>query len=156
MSIIWENIKIVNDTCGHNAGDELLIQLSRIISAQVRTSDSLARLGGDEFGLLLDGCDEERGRIIANSILSAVKNFHFFYNGKSNTVGISIGMTSVTSRSRKAKDVISEADSACYWAKESGRHRLCIFQDNKAELTARRDEVSWVERIKSALEEDRS
>ncbi len=150
-----DGFKIVNDTCGHNAGDELLIQLSRIISAQVRTSDSLARLGGDEFGLLLDGCDEERGRIIANSILSAVKNFHFFYNGKSNTVGISIGMTSVTSRSRKAKDVISEADSACYWAKESGRHRLCIFQDNKAELTARRDEVSWVERIKSALEEDR-
>lgn len=150
-----DGFKIVNDTCGHSAGDELLIQLSQIISAQVRTSDSLARLGGDEFGLLLDGCDEERGRIIANSILSTVKNFHFFFNGKKLSVGISIGMTSISSSSSKADDVINEADSACYWAKESGRHRLCIFQDNKAELTAKRDEVSWVERIKSALKEDR-
>ncbi|MGD9825125.1 MAG: EAL domain-containing protein [Desulfobacter sp.] len=149
-----DGFKIVNDTCGHNAGDELLIQLSRLISAQVRTSDSLARLGGDEFGLLLDGCDEERGRIIANSILSAVKNYHFFHDHKIHTVGISIGMTSVTSNSCKAKDVINEADSACYLAKESGRQRLCIFQDNKAELIAKRDEVSWVERIKSALKEN--
>ncbi len=149
-----DGFKIINDTCGHNAGDELLIQLSRLISAQVRTSDSLARLGGDEFGLLLDGCDEERGQIIANSILSAVKNYHFFHDHKIHTVGISIGMTSVTRNSCKAKDVINEADSACYLAKESGRQRLCIFQDNKAELIAKRDEVSWVERIKFALEED--
>ena len=150
-----DGFKIVNDTCGHNAGDELLIQLSQIIKSQVRTSDSLARLGGDEFGLLLEGCDEERGRIIVNNILSVVKNHHFFYDGQNHTVGISIGMTSVTSDSIKAKDVISEADSACYWAKESGRHRLCIFQDNKVELTARQNEVNWVERIKSALKEDR-
>ncbi|WP_020586390.1 EAL domain-containing protein [Desulfobacter curvatus] len=150
-----DGFKIVNDTSGHNAGDELLIQLARLIGAQVRTSDSLARLGGDEFGLLLDGCDEERGRIIANSILSVVKNFHFLYDGKTHTVGISIGMTSVNSNSIKATDVIREADSACYLAKDSGRHRLCIFQDNKTALKAKRDEVSWVERMKSALEEDR-
>ncbi|PIE67247.1 MAG: GGDEF domain-containing protein [Deltaproteobacteria bacterium] len=150
-----DGFKIVNDTCGHAAGDELLVQLSQIISAQVRTSDSLARLGGDEFGLLLEGCDQGRGQIIANNILSGVKEFHFFHDGKVHPIGISIGMTSFSSKSSKAEDVINEADSACYWAKESGRQRLCLFQDNQAELTARRDEVSWVERIKSALEEDR-
>ncbi|PIE60733.1 MAG: GGDEF domain-containing protein [Desulfobulbus propionicus] len=150
-----DGFKIVNDTCGHAAGDDLLVQLSQIINAQVRTRDSLARLGGDEFGLLLDGCDEERGQIIASNILSSVKDFHFLYDGKIHTVGISIGMTSFSSRSCTAGEVLREADSACYWAKESGRHRLCIFQDNKEYLQARRDEVSWVERIKSALEEDR-
>ncbi|WP_278186349.1 diguanylate cyclase domain-containing protein [Desulfobacter hydrogenophilus] len=73
-----DGFKIVNDTCGHNAGDELLIQLSQIIQTQVRTSDSLARLGGDEFGLLLDGCDKDRGQIIATNILSVIKNHQFF------------------------------------------------------------------------------
>ncbi len=150
-----DGFKVVNDSCGHAAGDEMLVQLSELIGAQVRSSDSLARLGGDEFGLLLEGCDEDRGQIIANSILSSVKNFHFFHKGKVYTVGVSIGMTSFSSESYKVKDVISEADSACYWAKESGRHRLCLFRENKEVLTARQAEVSWVERISSALEEDR-
>ncbi len=150
-----DGFKLVNDTCGHAAGDELLVQLALIISAQVRSSDSLARLGGDEFGLLLEGCDQERGQIIANSILSSVKDFHFFYEGKRYSVGISIGMTSFSSQSSKAEDVLNEADSACYWAKESGRQRLCIFQENEKELATKRDEVSWVERINAALKEDR-
>ncbi len=150
-----DGFKIVNDTCGHAAGDELLVQLSQIISNQVRIRDSLARLGGDEFGLLLEGCDEERGQVIANNILNNVKEYRFFYNEKVHTVGISIGMTSFSNRTITAEDVIREADSACYWAKESGRERLCIFQDNEEELAARRDEISWVKQIKSALEEDR-
>ncbi|PIE42940.1 MAG: GGDEF domain-containing protein [Gammaproteobacteria bacterium] len=150
-----DGFKIVNDTCGHAAGDELLVQLSQIIGTQVRASDSLARLGGDEFGLLLEGCDEEHGQIIAKNILSGVKEYFFYFNGKSHSVGISIGMTSFSKTSGKAMEVIKEADSACYWAKESGRHRLCIFQESESELTTRRDEVTWVERIKSALEEDR-
>ncbi len=150
-----DGFKIVNDTCGHAAGDEMLIQLSEIIGAQVRNSDSLARFGGDEFGLLLERCDEDRGQIIVNNILNSVSEFYFFHDGKVYTVGISIGMTSFSSENYNVRDVINEADCACYWAKESGRHRLCIFRENKAELTARRTEVSWVERIRSAFDEDR-
>ncbi len=150
-----DGFKIINDTCGHGAGDELLVHLAKLIGSQVRNNDSLARLGGDEFGLILEGCDEERGQIIANSILSCVKDYQFFYNAKIYTIGISIGMTSFSRGSYKAKDVINEADSACYWAKESGRHRLCTFKENEKELATRRDAVSWAERITSALKEDR-
>ncbi len=150
-----DGFKIVNDTCGHTAGDELLIQLSKVISSHIRTNDLLARLGGDEFGLLLEGCDDKHGQIIANNILRHVKDYHFFHDGSIHSVGISIGMTSFSSGNYNVDDIICEADSACCWAKESGRHRLCIFQENKAELIARRDEISWIERIKSALEEDR-
>ncbi len=150
-----DGFKIVNDTCGHSAGDELLVHLSKLIGAQVRNNDSLARLGGDEFGLLLEGCDEERGQIIADNILNSVKEYHFFYDAKVYTVGISIGITSFSGEGKEAKDVINEADSACYLAKESGRHRRCIFQENEEELAIRRDAVSWAERITSALKEDR-
>ncbi|PID42364.1 MAG: GGDEF domain-containing protein [Gammaproteobacteria bacterium] len=150
-----DGFKIVNDTCGHAAGDDLLVQLSQVIGTQVRASDSLARLGGDEFGLLLEGCDEEHGQIIGKNILGSVKEYFFYFDGKSYSVGVSIGMTSFSKTSGKAVEVIKEADTACYWAKESGRHQLCVFQESESELTIRRDEVTWVERIKSALKENR-
>ena len=150
-----DRFKIVNDTCGHSAGDDLLIELSQIISSQIRSTDSLARLGGDEFGLLLYGCDIGSAQIIATNILKEVNHFQFICDGRIHTVGISIGMTYIDNNTYSVKDVLSEADSACYWAKESGRHRFCVFQDNVVELTARREEINWVERIKSALLDNR-
>lgn len=150
-----DRFKVVNDTCGHSAGDDLLVELSQIISSQIRSSDSIARLGGDEFGLLLHDCNIESAQIIATNILKEVNQFQFICDGKIHTVGVSIGLTYVDDNTYSVKDVLSEADSACYWAKESGRHRFCVFQDNVVELTARREEINWVERIKSALLENR-
>ncbi len=150
-----DHFKVVNDSCGHPAGDELLLQLTRIMHAQVRESDTLARLGGDEFGLLLEGCDTEHGGFIANELLSTVEEFQFFWEKQVYTVGISIGLTTITSRSFNANEILGEADSACYWAKEQGRHRVCVFQASDMDLAARRSETGWVGRINSALKDNR-
>lgn len=150
-----DRFKVVNDSCGHAAGDELLIQLTRMMQAKVRGGDILARLGGDEFGLLLEGCSSARGQIIANELLAAVKEFQFPWEDQVYSVGISIGLTTITSESIHANAVLGEADSACYWAKEQGRHQVCVYLPSDMDLAARRSETGWVSRIVSALKENR-
>jgi diguanylate cyclase (GGDEF)-like protein/PAS domain S-box-containing protein len=150
-----DRFKVVNDSCGHAAGDELLKQISRLMRSHVRDSDVLARLGGDEFGLLIEGCDEVRGEIIANALLSDVAEFQFFWEKQTHTVGISIGLTTITSESFSSNEVLSRADSACYWAKEQGRNRVCVFEESNADLADRRSQTGWVGRISSALKDDR-
>ena len=150
-----DRFKVVNDSCGHAAGDDLLKQLSHIMRSHVRESDTLARLGGDEFGLLLEGCDVERGEIIANALLGGVEDFQFSWEKQVYTVGISIGLTTITSESFSSVEVLGRADSACYWAKEQGRHRVCIFKESDMDLAARRSQSGWIGRISSALNDDR-
>jgi len=150
-----DRFKVVNDSCGHAAGDELLQQLTRIMHSHVRESDTLARLGGDEFGLLLEECDETKGGAIANAVLSAVEEFQFPWDKQVYTVGVSIGITTITSESFSSNEVLGEADSACYWAKEQGRQRTCIFKASDMDLAARRSQTGWVGRISSALKDDR-
>jgi diguanylate cyclase (GGDEF)-like protein len=150
-----DRFKVVNDSGGHVAGDELLIQLTRLMRLRVRDSDTLARLGGDEFGLLLDGCDTQRGQLIANELLTAVTDFQFSWDGSIYTVGLSVGLTVITSENLSVAEVLGEADSACYWAKEQGRNRVCVYQASDLELVARRSEMSWVGRIMAALNENR-
>ena len=150
-----DRFKVVNDSCGHAAGDDLLQKLTRIMRSHVRESDTLARLGGDEFGLLLEGCDAAKGEIIANSLLSAVEEFQFVWEKQVYTVGISIGLTTITGESFSSNEVVGQADSACYWAKEQGRHRTCIFQESDTDLAARRSQTGWVGKISSALKDDR-
>lgn len=150
-----DRFKVVNDSCGHAAGDELLVQLTRIMRSHVRESDTLARLGGDEFGLLLEGCDEARGALIATTLLTAVKDYQFFCNQQVYTVGISIGLTTITKDSFSSNDVLGQADSACYWSKEQGRHRICIYKESDSELATRRGQTGWVGKISSALRDDR-
>jgi diguanylate cyclase (GGDEF)-like protein/PAS domain S-box-containing protein len=150
-----DRFKVVNDSCGHAAGDELLTQLTRMMQSKVRETDILARLGGDEFGLLLEGCSSARGQIIANELLAAVEEFQFPWEGQIYTVGISIGLTTITSESLNTTEVLGEADSACYWAKEKGRHQVCVYLASDMDLAARRSEIGWVGRIASALKENR-
>lgn len=150
-----DRFKVVNDSCGHSAGDELLMQLTRMMQTKVRESDILARLGGDEFGLLLEGCNAERGEIIANELLAAVEEFQFPWEKQVYTVGISIGLTTITKESLNINAVLGEADSACYWAKEQGRHQVCVYHASDMDLAARRSETGWVGRITSALKENR-
>jgi diguanylate cyclase (GGDEF)-like protein/PAS domain S-box-containing protein len=150
-----DRFKVVNDSCGHAAGDELLIQLARLLQARIRDTDTLARLGGDEFGLLLEGCETRRGQLIAAEILAAVKDFQFAWEAKLFTVGVSIGLTAISGEHIDVAEVLGEADSACYWAKEQGRNRVCVYLASDMDLAARRSETGWVARINAAFEEQR-
>ena len=150
-----DRFKVINDTCGHSAGDELLKQLTRVMSFHIRNGDTLARLGGDEFGLLLENCSEEKGIQIANALLNAVASFQFYCGEKTHAIGISIGITIIDRNSFALMEVLGQADSACYWAKDQGRQRFCVFKENDIQLATRRSETGWVEKITAALKEDR-
>lgn len=149
-----DQFKVVNDTCGHAAGDELLRRFVIRLKTGIRESDTLARLGGDEFGLLLEGCSVERAEIICANLLASVASFRFLWEGKSFNVGMSIGVAMVAGDA-SAAEVLGNADTACYWAKEQGRARTCVFRQGDSDLETRRQEVGWVSRINAALAEDR-
>lgn len=150
-----DRFKVVNDSCGHAAGDALLIQLAKLMQARIRDTDTLARLGGDEFGLLLEGCETQRGYLIAAEIMAAVNDLHFAWESKVFTVGVSIGLTAITADHLSAAEILGEADSACYWAKDQGRNRVCVYLASDMNLAARRSETGWVARINAAFEEKR-
>jgi diguanylate cyclase (GGDEF)-like protein/PAS domain S-box-containing protein len=150
-----DQFKVVNDTCGHAAGDDLLEGLAALLRSRIRESDTLARLGGDEFGLLLDGCSLERAQFIAADLLAAVADFRFTWEGKTLTVGVSIGLAAITGDNSSSAEALSMADTACYWAKEQGRNRVCVYRAGDSDMATRRRELGWIARINSALAEDR-
>ena len=151
-----DRFKIINDSCGHAAGDELLIKVTQLLQSKIRKNDILARLGGDEFGLLLEGCDPVQGKVIANELINALESFQFYCDAHIYTVGVSIGLTTITSNSSLVVNtLIGEADSACYWAKEHGRNQVCHFLANDMDLAAKRNQMGWVGRITSALKDNR-
>ena len=150
-----DQFKVVNDTCGHAAGDDLLKELGALMQSRIRETDTLARLGGDEFGLLLDGCSMERAQFIATDFLAAIADFRFNRDAKVFTVGVSIGLATVTSESSSSAEILGMADTACYWAKEQGRNRISVYRTGDSDMEARRREVGWIARINAALAEDR-
>ncbi|VAX03181.1 Sensory box histidine kinase/response regulator [hydrothermal vent metagenome] len=150
-----DQFKVINDTCGHQAGDQLLRQLAVVLREKVRSNDTLARLGGDEFGLLLESCPLEQAHQIAEGIREAVANFRFVWKDKTFSVGVSIGMTPITSDAQGVDEVLSAADVACYTAKDLGRNRVHVYLDDDSELLRRHNEMRWVSRIKQALEDER-
>lgn len=155
LYIDLDQFKIINDTCGHTAGDELLRHLAHVLKTQVRENDTLARLGGDEFGVLLENCPREGAQRIAEGLLDAVSNFRFSWQEKSFSVGASIGMTLIDDTYSSPVEVLSAADVACYTAKDMGRNRINLYQHDDADVSRRRGEMEWVSRIQSALEEGR-
>lgn len=146
-----DQFKIVNDTCGHGAGDQLLKQLSNLLRQHVRKSDTLARLGGDEFGVLLESCDEPRGLEIAEAMRAAIQEMRFLWEGKTFGVGVSIGLVPIEGHVSSKAEVLSNADSACYTAKEMGRNRIHVYHHNDQQLERRRGEMSWISRLNQAL-----
>lgn len=150
-----DQFKVVNDTCGHDAGDELLKQISTVLQNQIRQNDLLARLGGDEFGVLLEGCDEENSYKIANKLRNAVQDFRFGWQNQIFKIGVSIGIAKITGSEAKAADVLSAADSACYVAKEQGRNRVHFHEMNASESSHHQNEMRWISRIQEALDENR-
>jgi diguanylate cyclase (GGDEF)-like protein/PAS domain S-box-containing protein len=150
-----DQFKIVNDTCGHSAGDELLRQVTVLLQAQVRKTDTLARLGGDEFGVLLEQCPLNQAIRAANEMRECVQAFRFVWEGQIFKIGVSIGLIMVDAQSKSLSDILSAADAACYSAKYKGRNRVHVFQIDDQELLQQRDEMQWATRITRALEEDR-
>jgi diguanylate cyclase (GGDEF)-like protein len=150
-----DQFKVVNDTCGHLAGDALLKQLAQALAAKMRRGDMLARLGGDEFGVLLAGCDLLHAQHVAAQLLNVVRALRFAWEGRVFTLGASIGVAAVTSESRDLESVMSAADTACYLAKDKGRNQVQVYSENDEELSSRHGEMGWVSRITQAAEENR-
>ncbi len=150
-----DSFKIVNDTCGHEAGDELLRQLSQLFNSLVRKSDVLARLGGDEFGVFLYKCDVAAALKLANQIRAEVENFQFLWEENRFTVGVSVGLVVVDDRWESIKSLFSAADSACYIAKNEGRNRVVVYREGDGHASNRNVAVHWVDEINSALENNR-
>ncbi len=149
-----DQFKIVNDTCGHNAGDELLRQLSALLDACVRGSDTLARLGGDEFGVLLADCPLDKAMEVAETLRLTVAEFRFPWQDKTFAIGVSIGVVAIAGKREDNADIMGVADAACYAAKDRGRNQVQASPGTR-ELSQRRGEMLWVARINSALEESR-
>lgn len=150
-----DQFKVVNDTCGHIAGDELLKQYSAKLLEMVRHGDTLARIGGDEFGLLLNSCPLSQATRIANKIQEMTQAFHFMWEDKSFSVGISIGLIGINADSVSSISVMSLVDAACCMAKESGHSHIYIHNEDDQALHQRRDQMQWSPRITRALEEQR-
>ena len=149
-----DQFKIINDTCGHHAGDELLRQLAVVFRDAIRESDCLARLGGDEFGLLLEHCTLERAEQIASEILSLIHDFRYTWDGKTFAVGVSMGIVAIDGGGSTVSDIMRSADIACYMAKDKGRSRFHIYKADDKELAMRHGEMEWVSRIHGALEDE--
>ncbi|MCK5091895.1 MAG: diguanylate cyclase, partial [Gammaproteobacteria bacterium] len=150
-----DQFKVVNDTCGHQAGDKLLEQLSYLLQQNIRDSDILARLGGDEFGVLLTGCSIEKATSIAEMLRKTVEEFRFIWQEKTFEIGASIGVVSINPNDDSTATLLSAADIACYAAKDHGRNRVHVYQPDDKELMQRHGEMKWVSQITKALKEDR-
>ena len=147
-----DQFKIVNDTCGHDAGDELLKQITYTLDKKTRKSDLLARLGGDEFGVLLECCDAEHALVVANNLRLAVEDFRFGWQTKSFRIGVSIGIAEINGEESKASEILSAADAACYVAKENGRNQVHFHAINSSASAAHQKEMQWISRLQSALD----
>lgn len=150
-----DQYKVINDTYGHVAGDELLCNLGALLKQTLRKSDTLARLGGDEFGVLLKHCTLHKAQQIAHQILDTVSGFQFYWKAELYKVTVSIGIVAITKQSEDFFDLFRQVNSACYIAKEAGRNRIHTYHANDVEAANRRMEMSMVSRINLALDEDR-
>lgn len=149
-----DQFKVINDTCGHQAGDELLRQVGELLRKSIRRDDFIARLGGDEFGVLMRNCSLNEAASICNKLRDAICDFNFAWEDKSFNIGVSIGITMISNASGNAVNILKEADSACYIAKDKGRNRVQVFHPDDKELKTREGEMQWVEKIQLGLERD--
>ncbi len=155
MYLDLDQFKVVNDTCGHAAGDQLMRQVSALLMADLREGDTLGRLGGDEFGVLLENCAPDAALRIADKLRQTIAEFHFAWVHLRFSISVSIGLVNVDDGLFTLAEVLRAADTACYMAKEKGRNRVQVYHPEDSELTVRQGEMEWVARIQRALDEDR-
>ena len=154
MFLDLDQFKVVNDTCGHAAGDQLLKQTSALLQENLRRGGLLARLGGDEFGVLLQDCDAGSAVATAERLRLAVQELRFVWNGCAFNISVSIGLVQVA-EANAMEATLRAADMACYMAKEKGRNRVQVYHPSDAELVERVGEMAWVQRIRNGLDEGR-
>jgi len=150
-----DQFKVINDTCGHDAGDHLLMQFTNFLQQCLPLSATLARLGGDEFGILLSQCTVYQANEIADNLLQELKQFRFEWQGIVFQIAASIGVVSINRQIAGASFLLSAADMACYVAKDLGRNRVHVYNPNDKELTRRQDEMEWVAKLTTAIKEER-
>jgi diguanylate cyclase (GGDEF)-like protein/PAS domain S-box-containing protein len=148
-----DQFKVVNDTCGHSAGDRLLRDVTALLQLHVRAADLIARLGGDEFGILVQHCSLEQALRIADQIRQAVRDYRFTWEQNTASIGASIGLVEITADSESVASLMSAADIACYAAKDAGRNRVHVY--DSGEVSGRHREMYWVSRVTRAVDEGR-
>ncbi|HVW70620.1 MAG TPA: EAL domain-containing protein [Steroidobacteraceae bacterium] len=152
LYIDLDQFKVVNDTCGHQAGDRLLRDVTGLLQNRVRASDTIARLGGDEFGVLLEGCTTEQSARIADGVRVAIKEYRFVWGASTLSVGASVGVVQIRADTESVAAIMSAADIACYAAKNEGRNRIHVYEADGGSLHR---EMHWVSRVTRAVEEGR-
>ncbi|MDH4448654.1 MAG: PAS domain-containing protein [Acidovorax sp.] len=150
-----DQFKLVNDACGHSAGDQLLQQVSRLLTETVRSRDALARLGGDEFAVLLERCPAENAVQVAQKICDRIDEYRYQHDNRRFRVGASIGLVPLSGNISGSAAALQAADAACYAAKEGGRNRVHVWVDTDTDATAHHGNAQWATRIEQALDEDR-
>jgi diguanylate cyclase (GGDEF)-like protein/PAS domain S-box-containing protein len=148
-----DQFKLVNDTCGHAAGDQLLRQVTGLLQTRVRASDVIARLGGDEFGILFEQCSNETALRLADGLRQAIRDYRFVWEGQAMQIGASIGIVEMTPETESIAALFSAADLACYAAKDGGRNRVHLY--DPASASARDRQTHWVTRLTSAKDQGR-
>ncbi len=146
-----DGFKIVNDTCGHLAGDELLRHVGQLLSSKTRGSDMLARIGGDEFGILLRHCALDDGVRVAEDIVAAMDAFRFAWQSEFFRVGVSVGVASLDRHCGDVAEALSAADSACSWAKDMGRNQMQVFRRDDEQQLRLHEQKDWLGKLNHAL-----
>ena len=150
-----DQFKVVNDSAGHAAGDELLKQISSLLASQLRGRDTLGRLGGDEFSVLLSNCPPDKAMKVAKILIDAIREYRFVWKGKTYQVGVSIGVVSINADATSKSELMNHADQACYSAKDRGRGCAHVYAEKDAELAKRRGEILQVSELRTAIEDER-
>ncbi len=150
-----DRFKLINDTAGHSAGDQCLIQVTSVILSCIRNDDLLSRLSGDQFGLILKNCSQKSALKITNNIVNAVSKMKFNWDGCDYNIGVSIGINPLNTNSQDASEEIRKADLACYTAKDQAETHIYVYEKQDSELIRRQEEVYWATRITDAIENNR-
>ena len=149
-----DQFKVVNDTCGHTAGDDLLKMLARQYGEHVRERDTLARIGGDEFALIVEHCSLDEALAVAHKMLETTRSFRYACKGRLFQLGVSIGVTPIDSDTPSVEDAMRRADHACYIAKDRGRNRVYVHYQGDLDFAQRRSDMHWVTRLTHAFQND--
>jgi diguanylate cyclase (GGDEF)-like protein/PAS domain S-box-containing protein len=150
-----DRFKVVNDTCGHTAGDNMLREVASLIKEAVRDSDTVGRIGGDEFALLLVGCPLEKARQIADDVVRSVNDYRFVWKDKIFNIGVSIGLVEIGSGGGAIEDIMNSADSACYVAKKQGGLHVHVYSAREEASARHSGEIHWLQRLQGALRDNK-
>ena len=148
-----DRFKVVNDTSGHTAGDEILRQVAQLLGSTVRQRDTVARLGGDEFAFILRNCELGNGIKVMQNLVAKIELNRFTFGEEVFALGASVGVVELSS-DMDAESALTQADTACYLAKESGGRSVRVYRSDSEEMSKQRGQVKWLSRVQAALDEN--